>query len=109
MTGPDYNALQPRRNAYNRKVDPYKLSGTELQGYVARLTRLSGTLKCTRIEPKTSGLVQSSREYYKFVVKFTIRLQSGIKNFPRPLIYLVFRSTLQHHYLYSLDRISYHF
>jgi len=46
MTGPDYNALQPERNAYNRKVDPYKLPmqfyklpqiGTELT---------SGTLKC---------------------------------------------------------------
>jgi len=41
MTGPDYNALQPERNAYNRKVDPYKPPqiGTEL-------TRLCGTLKC---------------------------------------------------------------
>jgi hypothetical protein len=56
MTGLDYNALQPRRNAYNRKVDPYKLSGTELQGYVARLTRLSGTLKCNN-----QGLNQKPR------------------------------------------------
>jgi len=41
MTGPDYNALQLERNAYNRKVDPYKLPqiGTEF-------TRLRGTLKC---------------------------------------------------------------
>jgi len=49
MTGPDYNALQLERNAYNRKVDPYKPPtqiykppqiGTEL-------TRLHhGTLKC---------------------------------------------------------------
>jgi hypothetical protein len=51
MTRPDYNALQPRRNAYNRKVDPYKLSGMELQGYMARLTRLSGTLKCNNQGP----------------------------------------------------------
>jgi len=45
MTGPDYNALQPERNAYNRKVDPYKppMQIYKLPQIGAELTRLHGT------------------------------------------------------------------
>ena len=110
MTGPGYNALQPKRNdynitiwSYNRKVDPYK---TPTQTY-----KITWHIKMqqSRIEPKTLRLVWSSHEDYKFVVTHTIRLHSGIRNFPRPTIYLVFKPPLQQHYLYALDGIWYHF
>ena len=31
MTGPDYNALQPERNDYNRQVGPLQDIGIDLQ------------------------------------------------------------------------------
>jgi len=54
MTRPDYNALQPERNAYNRKVDPYKPPqiGTELR------------LLCHvwNLKPKNSKIQKFTRE-----------------------------------------------
>jgi len=58
MTRPDYNALQLERNAYNRKVDPYKPPTQiyKLPQIGTDLTRLCGTLKCNN-----QGLNQKPR------------------------------------------------